>query len=424
MRILILTLGSRGDVEPFVALGAALQHSGHAVSLTTAQGYGALVDRSGAGLNYAPLAVDLHALALTPEAQSALRSPHATLRLWRQLGPMMRRVLDGCWVVAQEVRPDVIVFHPKMLAGPHLAERLGIPALVAAAMPLLTPTSAFPSPILPFRHDLGAVGNRLSHHLVLAGLGATHRRLTNRWRVEALGLQPRALFAEDLSLHGRPIPRLHAYSPVLLPRPADWGPHNHVTGVWVLESDPPWVPPQDLSRFLADGPPPVYVGFGSMTGANASALTAAVLEALRRSGQRGLLAVGWGGLHGSSQKLPPNVHLIAEAPHDWLFPQVAVVVHHGGAGTTHAGLRAGRQTLICPVFGDQPFWGRRVHALGAGPTPIPQANASAESLAAAMDEMVGNQQMRARAEDIGRRMAADAGTEAAVAAIEACKLAA
>lgn len=416
MRVLVLTLGSRGDVEPFAALGVALKARGHAVTLATAKGYDDLLSRH--GITYAPLDVDLRALALTPGAQAALRSPRAALELGRQLGPTMRRLLDGSWAISREIRPEVIVFHPKALAGPHLAEKLGIPALVAAAMPLLTPTGAFPSPILPVPRGLGFLGNRLSHRLVLAGLSAGHRRLTNRWRAETLSLSPRPWFGDDHAPHGAPLPRLYAYSPALVPFPDDWGPENHVTGAWTLGPEPAWSPPDDLVRFLASGPPPIYVGFGSMTGANAQDLASCVLDALKRSGQRGVLARGWGGLSLAAKVSPETVHLIDETPHDWLFPQMAAVVHHGGAGTTHAGLRAGKPSLICPVFGDQPFWGRQVHRLGAGPAPISQARLTSESLASAFEVMTADDHMRARTEALGRLLRKERGTELAGALVE------
>ena len=172
-----------------------------------------------------------------------------------------------------------------------------------------------------------------------------------------------------------------------------------------------------LEAFLQAGPPPVYVGFGSMAGRDPARLARTVVEALQAAGQRGLLAPGWGGL--APGALPPTVHVVGEMPHAALFPRVKAVVHHGGAGTTHAGLRAGRPTLICPFFADQPFWGRLVHARGLGPAPIPQRRLDAPRLAAALHTLVSDAAMATRAAALGEAMRAEDGAAAAVAALEA-----
>ena len=165
------------------------------------------------------------------------------------------------------------------------------------------------------------------------------------------------------------MPVLYAYSPTLLP-PPDWPSRFHVTGAWFLDPPPDWQPPPDLVAFLEGGPPPVYVGFGSMTSADPDATLALVLDALSRAGQRGVLLHGWAGL-GTGRELPDTVFALDDVPHSWLFPRMAALVHHGGAGTTVAGLRAGIPSVVTPLTADQPSWGRIVHRLGAGPRPIP-----------------------------------------------------
>ncbi|HEX2036809.1 MAG TPA: glycosyltransferase, partial [Chloroflexota bacterium] len=218
------------------------------------------------------------------------------------------------------------------------------------------------------------------------------------------------------------IPRLYGYSRLVVPRPPDWPPDWHVTGYWALDSAtavPPWEPPAALAAFLDAGPPPVYVGFGSMAPRSAGHLTEAALQALRATGQRGILASGWAGLGAASgAALPPEVFRIQEAPHDWLFPRMAAVVHHGGAGTTAAGLRAGVPAVVTPVFGDQPFWGQRVAALGAGPRPVPMRQVTAERLAGAIHQATTDARMRATAAGLGRRLRAEDGVAQAVRAVE------
>ena len=214
---------------------------------------------------------------------------------------------------------------------------------------------------------------------------------------------------------GSHVPALNGWSRHVAPDPLDWPNAVRTMGYWFLDRAD-WEPPADLETFLSAGPPPVYVGFGSMAGRRPERTTAAVLGALRQTGLRAVLASGWGGLRRGD--LPASVVLIDRVPHDWLFPRVAAVVHHGGAGTTAAGLRAGRPTVVCPFFGDQPFWGRRVHELGAGPAPTPQKRLTAERLAAALREATERPSIREAATTLGRQIRREDGIADTVAHIE------
>ena len=192
---------------------------------------------------------------------------------------------------------------------------------------------------------------------------------------------------------------LSAYSPRIIPHPADWPAHGHVTGYLFLDSQAGWQPSSELKAFLEAGDPPVYIGFGSMAGRNPEQLARLAIEALAASGQRGLLVTGWGGLRTGS--VPDSVFVLDSAPHNWLFPRMAAVVHHGGAGTTAEGLRAGVPTVIVPFVLDQPFWGARVKALGLGPDPIPQKHLTADRLASAIRTAVTDPDIKRRANACG-----------------------
>ena len=415
MNVLILTFGSRGDVQPYIALGKALEARGHDVTLSTGQGFE--TDIEAHGLRAAPLSVDVRALLQAPEMQKALRSISARFRAYRASRGMARRLLDDMWAVAREHKPDVIVYHIKAYAAPDIAEALQAVAVPSFQIPGFVPTGAFPSPLLPVP-DLGAFANRLSHKALLGIMRLASSRMIKAWRRATLGLGPAKRWAPyaGFAPGGRAVDRLHGYSRHVLPMPTDWGAEDRVTGYWFLDQATGWEPPQPLLRFLDQGPPPVYVGFGSMPAEDGERLTRLVLDALERSGQRGVLATGWGGLDATANS--DRVHVLDRAPHDWLFPRCAAVVHHGGAGTTHEGLRWGRPSIICPVFGDQPFWGRRVMELGAGPTPLPQKRLTAEGLAAAL-EAVKSPAMASRAAEIGAAIREEPGAEAAAAAIDA-----
>jgi len=207
-------------------------------------------------------------------------------------------------------------------------------------------------------------------------------------------------------------PVLYGYSPLVIPKPPDWKEWTHVTGYWFLNRPSDWQPPSDLVDFLESGPPPVYIGFGSMTHRHPEQMTELVLKALKRTKQRGILQIGWGAL--SSRDLPDDVFKLDFIPFDWLFPKMAAVVHHGGAGTTSAGIRAGIPSIIVPFFADQFFWGQRVFRLGVGPQPIPQKHMSTERLSIAIDTAIKDTGMRARAANLGQRINAEDGVGQAV----------
>jgi UDP:flavonoid glycosyltransferase YjiC (YdhE family) len=207
-------------------------------------------------------------------------------------------------------------------------------------------------------------------------------------------------------------PILYGFSPTVVPKPADWGERIHVTGYWFLERPSDWQPPADVADFIRSGPPPVYVGFGSMGNRDPREVTEIVLDALDRCRQRGVILTGWGGL--SRADLPDNVFGIESMPFDWLFPRMSAVVHHGGAGTTSAGLRAGVPSVIVPFFADQPFWAERVCRLGVGPGPVHRKRLTAERLARAISIAVNDSRMRDRAGEIGERIRGEDGVAAAV----------
>jgi sterol 3beta-glucosyltransferase len=306
---------------------------------------------------------------------------------------------------------DVLIYSPAfLLSVPHVVEQMGIPAIPTALQPFLTPTRVFPVVGMP-AWPLGGWYNRFTYVLSEVFVTLLLTRPINRWRTQTLRLpryKGRGLFA---AIRQSRTPTLYGFSPTVLPKPPDWEAHVHVTGYWFL---PPhaWQPPEALRRFLAAGPAPVYIGFGSIEDPSAASRTRMVLEALRHAGVRAIIASGWGGLQTSDA--PDNILLIDEAPHDWLFARVAAAVHHGGAGTVAASLRAGIPTVVIPFHADQPYWGRRVHALGAGPPPIPVARLSATGLAQALRQALDDASMRQRAQAIGAAIRAEDGVASAV----------
>jgi sterol 3beta-glucosyltransferase len=410
MRILICTLGTRGDVQTFLALAIGLRNVGHDVTLSSDVSFSAMSAEY--GVPYAPLDDSLNRLINSAQGKDALKGK-GRLKLMREVGPMLRKLMDMTWAVAQDARPELLLFHSKQLAGQHVAEKLGIPAWITMALPTHSPTRAFVNPTFG-GGDYGGFINRLTHTLLLKGATAPYSKTVNAFRREALGLGP--FDGDALRLHGAPLPRHYGYSEHVLPRPADWDEHTVVSGYGFLPAPADWRPSRELLAFLDAGAPPVYIGFGSMAFNDAERTTRIVLDAVESSGKRAIIASGWGGLS-SEIHTDARIFALDAAPHDWLFPRCAAVIHHGGAGTTAAGLRAGKPTVICPFFGNQPFWGKRVHALGGGPAPIPQKSLSNAALATAITQACDDTRLRANAEALGRAINAEDGVARAIDAI-------
>lgn len=420
MKILLLTIGSRGDVQPYVALGKGLKAAGHDVTVATCSRFRGFVEDE--GLKYGYISDDILKIvdsdqgkALMEDTTGILKIIAANIKMVRQVAPLQHQIVTESWEVARNVQPDVICFHPKALLGPAIGEKLGIPAILTSPIPLLVPTGEYPCIGFP-KLRIGRWYNRMTYWIVHRMIKIFGRPYIRKWRKETGTPARRHNLDCLIDQNGRLLPALHGYSGHVAPRPSDWPDTAIASGYWFLDATDGWDPPDDLQAFLDAGPPPIYIGFGSMSGRNPKRLGSAVIAALQRSGQRGILASGWGGL--DADDLPETVFMIDQAPHAWLFPKVAAVVHHGGAGSTAAGLRAGRPTLVCPFFADQPFWGETVHALGAGPAPIRQKNVTAEYLAKAFDQLVNDREMRSAAATIGEKLQAEDGIGNAVAFIE------
>jgi sterol 3beta-glucosyltransferase len=415
MRILLLTLGTRGDVQPYIALGQGLQRAGHDVTLCSSVGFAPWIKEH--GLGYAYMNNDVLDLMNSDAGRQVLDRPGGLLGVPKQLmeasrrfKALFRRALAEEWAAAQHA--EAIVYNPQAVGGYHIAEALGVNAIMADPLPTWAPTNAFPAIVAPAL-PLGGWYNRLTHRLLPIVPRLLFGGVVNQWRKQSLDLRPRSVFASEQHwTNRRPVPMLLGFSRHVLPPPNDWQPQVCVSGYWFLDRAHDWQPPPRLVEFLAAGPPPVMVGFGSMSGRNPARLTEIVLDALRESGQRGVIVTGWGGLKVSEP--PPSVNVVESVPYDWLLPHVAAVVHHGGAGTTAAGLRAGRPTIVCPFVADQPFWGKRVAAIGVGPPPIPTRRLTAAKLAEAIRLAVTDPQIQHRAAELGAQIRAEDGVANAV----------
>ncbi len=409
MKISILTMGSRGDVQPYLALGLALQKAGAQVQIATLEMFAEFV--RGLGLECYPIPGDLASVMNSAVADNTRQAdnPLKFARSFNELKRLGMALQEHFFAACQEA--DLVVYHPGMTIGYFAAQERGIPSVLAAPFPMAA-TRAHPALIFYSGPRLGATYNLLTHRIFQQLFWTVSRGgVADFWK-QQFGRLPADFGSPFPRQTSATHPTVVSCSPHIFPQAADFPPHVHQTGFWVLEDEPGWIPPVALTDFLERGPKPIYIGFGSIGDPKqATQTTRLMLEALARSGQRGVLATGWSGMP-EGISLPESVYLLESAPHAWLFPRMAAVVHHGGAGTTAAGLRAGVPAVVIPHGLDQPAWGQRVYELGVAARPIPRKKLTAENLAGAI-QFVLKSEIREAAKVLGEKIQVENGAETA-----------
>ena len=408
MRIVIIAPGSRGDVQPYIALGKGLQNAGHHIRLVSHSNFESLV--TSYGLEFWSFGNDVKDAVENSKMRELTEKGNFLLLMARMAKEAQREALrfaEGGLKAAQGM-DLVLAGIGGLFIGTAIAEKLDLPLVQAYVFPF-TPTQEFSSVLTP---KLPTFLNRLSHQLARQLMWQGFRSADTIARKKVLNLPASPLLGpyDSKSTHNMPV--LYGFSPAVIPAPSDWDGNTHITGYWFAEEPDDWQPPSALLDFLQSGSPPVYIGFGSMSTRNPQQMADLVIQALALTNQRAVLLSGWSGLQKAN--LPDSIFMIDSIPHSWLFPRVSAVVHHGGASTTAAGLRAGIPSIIIPFFGDQPFWGQRVADLGVGAKPIPRKQLTAGRLANGIREVIANQEMRQHAARLGVKIQAENGIESAV----------
>ncbi|TVY32806.1 Sterol 3-beta-glucosyltransferase [Lachnellula subtilissima] len=400
LNIVVMVIGSRGDIQPFLKLGKNLQEYGHRVRIATHPAFRDFVQKD-SGLDFFSVGGDPAELMAFMVKNPGMIPSMDTLKTGEvgRRREQMAEMFEGFWracINATDDEKDInnikmmgakdpfiadaIIANPPSFAHIHCAERLGIPLHLMFTFPY-TPTQAFPHPLANIKKtniDPG-YANFMSYPLVemmtWQGLGD----LINNFRVKTLGLEPVSTLWAPGQLYRLKVPYTYLWSPGLIPKPKDWGPEIDIAGFVFLDLASSFKPPKELVEFLDAGEPPVYIGFGSIVVDDPDNFTKMIFEAVKKAGVRALVSKGWGGL--GDDNTPEGVYMLENTPHDWLFPKVRAVVHHGGAGTTAIGLKCGKPTMIVPFFGDQQFWGSMIAKAGAGAGPVPYRSLTADKLA-------------------------------------------
>lgn len=414
MHITILAHGSRGDVQPYVALGISLKQAGHSIRLAAPELFRSFVAEY--GLDFASLAGDPRILM-----QNAVEQAGGKPDLFRTIRVVLKYAMPVALQVIDDVRQACqgtqAIVHSFLTTsvGHETALQLGVPDFSALVFAVFSPTTAFPNAAFPAL-PLGGWYNRFTHDVFTQAYWQGGR-LAYNWARRGKGHEYPPLSEWPFAVRNQQLtPILYGFSPYVLPKPPEWGKDIHVTGFWNLPAPASWSPPDELVSFLKAGSPPVFIGFGSIIAQDAARLTKLVLAALSKTGQRGVLVSGWGGL--IKECLPEQVFFIESVPFDWLFSRVAGAVIHGGIGTTAAALQAGIPLAVIPFTADQSFWGDQVYRLGIGPKPIPYRKLTVENLSQAILEIVSNPVLRQRASQVGFALRSENGVENAARIIE------
>ena len=408
MKITILTYGSRGDVQPLIPLSLSLMARGHSVKLAAPVRFQTLIAEN--GIQFVSMAGEPAELSrrLNDSGQNFIKMARELANHAIEIGAdIFRQTEEAC-------KDSDLIVHTLMHAiGAHtLAREMNIPDIHIQLFPMFTSTGDYPNVTLP---DLRLRSlNRLTHDITRRMTVWASRTGFEQVRRHA-GLSKRKLYSPfDNNPFHPPTPILCAWSPRVLPASSDWLSNVQVTGYLFANSDNTYQPMIELQRFLDTGAAPVCVSFGSMMNRDAEKIDQIVRESLRQTEYRGIILTGWGGAKNTSSN---DFLYLDAAPHRWLLPRCQMVIHHGGAGTTSAGLRAGIPNIVVPFAADQPFWANRVHAIGAGPKPVSVKKLSVENLTASIVE-AANPVLRKRAQNIGQDLRNEDGVGKAVELIE------
>jgi len=420
MNIVIQVVGSRGDVQPFVALGQELQKYGHRVRLATHNTFKEFVKKS--NLEFFPIGGDPKELMAYMVKNPGLIPSMKSLREGdiQKKRVMITEILDGCWkscvdadIDSQEpFVADAIIANPPSFAHIHCAQALGVPLHMMFTMPWSS-TRAFPHPLANFK--LGEIDPALINYasfsivefLTWQGLGD----IINKFRA-TLDLEPVPTMVGPALAEALEIPFTYCWSPALVPKPADWPAHIDVCGFF-FRDPPPYEPPTAIVEFLKAGSPPIYIGFGSIVLEDPAKITSLILEAVQLCGVRAIISKGWSNLGEGHPDQAGDVLFVGDCDHEWLFQHVTAVIHHGGAGTAACGLKNACPTLVVPFFGDQPFWGEMIAEAGAGPKPIPHKMLCSQNLVDAIQFLLASD-TKSAAVKISSQMANEEGVKAAV----------
>jgi sterol 3beta-glucosyltransferase len=385
MKIAITTVGTRGDLQPYVALGLGLKDAGYEVLIVSSKNEEAFVKNY--GLDFFSLSVDIKKLMDGDEVQEMSKGNNPLKFILshkkgsKKLKHLMVETQGEIWTACESA--DIIIFHPGMPLGFFIAQEKKRISILANPFPVIA-TKDYPAILFYTSPRLGKLWNKITHKIFEKLFWSLSKSVVVEFWNKTVKTKMNFSVSPIRQQIESGMPIINGYSNLFFCQPNDWQSNIHTTGNWFIEKEPNFIPSTELTNFIENGEIVIYIGFGSMKDINSFKKTLNIIvEALKITKQRAVVGLGWSKLT-YNDNIPNNIFLIENIPHTWLFPKMKTVIHHGGAGTTATGLRAGKPTIIIPHNADQPAWGQKVFELGVGSKPIKKNNLTAVKLASAI----------------------------------------
>jgi len=415
MKVTILTVGTRGDVQPCIAFGQSLKKKGHDVHIAAPLDYKDLVEAS--RLNFHPIQQQFRDIYKRKSGSSYLTEKinpwHFLMGRKNKVRPILDCIVSD--LVQACTGSDIILYTILAMPAAFIANDLGVASMALCLQPL-SRTQSFPNILFPSPINIGFL-NYTTHFLAEKAISMVFHAAITRWRKKS-GLPP-TQHSFSMKYSHREYPVLNAFSSHLVAKPPDWGKRKHINGFWFLDTPiSSYKPSHDLIHFLKNGDTPVCISFGSMNDTRVEKRIRLCLSALQKIGKRAVLIAGKSGFQKSDLPESENTIVIEEVSHQWLFSRVSAVIHHGGAGTVAAAVRAAVPSIIIPFFFDQNFWGKRLTSLGVGPKPISEKELSVEAIAQTVTTSVEEKKFQLKLEKLSRKVSEEKGLENAVKAFE------
>ena len=385
MKIAITTVGTRGDLQPYIALGLGLKEAGHEVLIVSSKNEEAFVKNY--GLAFFSLNVDIQKLMDGDEVQEMSKGNNplkfilSHLKGSKKLKQLMVDTQAEIWTACQFA--DIIIFHPGMPIGFFIAQENKRISVMANPFPVIA-TSDYPAILFYTSPRLGKLFNKITHKIFEKLFWSLSKSAVVEFWNKSVKTKMNFSLSPTRQQIDSGMPVINGYSNLFFHHSKHWDNNIHTTGNWFIDNEPNFIPPTVLTNFIDNGEQPIYIGFGSMKDIESFKTTLNIIkEALDQTKQRAVVGLGWSKLS-YNESIPSNIFLIESIPHSWLFPKMKIVIHHGGAGTTATGLRVGKPTIIIPHNADQPAWGQRIFELGVGSKPIKKTKLTADNLASAI----------------------------------------
>jgi sterol 3beta-glucosyltransferase len=414
MNISIITLGSRGDIQPYIALGLGLKNNGFNVKIITNENFNDFVKSY--NLVFHSLRGDVHALVNSEEGKNLLESGYS-LKFITKFTKLMSSYFENFFddMIEGAKDSDFIIFSPLCFVAQEVAEYLGIKSMGANLQPF-NRTKEFPSFMLPEKFNFIPGYNMFTHIAFEQAIWQSVRYIVNKNIVQKLNRKKIGLWGKRNNLEKNNFPMIYGFSKHIINRPYDWKSNHHITGYWFLDTKENWIPEDSLLKFLDTDKKIIYAGFGSMVNRDPEETSNMIIKSIKGLNIKLIIMTGWGGL--SINQEHEDIYVVNQIPHDWLFPKINGAIHHCGAGTTSATLKAGIPNISIPFFGDQHFWGNRVYKLGLGTEPINRKDLDSINLRNAIINATTNENLINRSKIISKKINAENGVESAVKVID------